>query len=53
MCLGLLRDAEVLHVVDRLLEQRADVRVVERVDELAAVALPRDPAEVAQQAELM
>ena len=43
----------MLDVRDRLLEQLADVVVVEVVDDPSAVALPDDQPEVAQQAQLM
>src|SRR3954462_13142816 len=44
--------SEVLDVRDGLLEQLADVVVVEVVDDAAAVAVPDDKAEVAQQPQL-
>ena len=58
VCRGLGRsvygaEPQVLAVVDRLVEELGDVVVVEGVHDAAAVPLPFDQAEVAQQAQLV
>ena len=50
---GLLRPAQMLDVEDRLVEQVGDVAVVQRVADLAAVALTDDEAEMTEDAKLM